>query len=145
MADTPPLEDRADLRSFLRNTTEWSFTLVMWALWIYLLLPLLSLILWVVGLPYIYQTVFTADVINRLINLLVNMGWAMLAIFIGLRGWGYYNYYVFGRLNRRKQQPEVTPDQMGRHFGLNPEEVKAMQQRREITWSGLYDDIRREE
>jgi len=145
MPDTPPIEDRADLRSFLRNTTEWSFTVVMWALWIYLFLPLLSLILWVVGLPYIYQTVFTAEVINRLISLLVNMGWAMLAIFIVLRGWGYYNYYVFGRRNRRKQHPEVTLEQMGLHFGLNTEEVKALQQRKEITWPGLYDDIKRDD
>lgn len=145
MAETPPIQDRADLRSFLRNTSEWSFTVVMWALWIYLFLPLLSLILWVVGLPYIYQTVFTVEVINRLINLMVKMGWATLVIFIALRGWGLYNYYVFGKRNRRKQYPEVSLEQMGRHFGLNVEEVKSLQQRREINWSGLYDDIQRED
>ena len=141
----PPIEDREDLRTFLRNTTEWGFTVVMWALWIYLFLPLISLLLWVAGAPYIYKTVFTEEVLYRLINLLINMGWAMLVIFLVLRGWGLYNYFIFGRHNRRKQHPEVTQEQMGRHFGLNAEEVKALQEKREITWSGLYDDIQREE
>jgi biofilm PGA synthesis protein PgaD len=145
MSDAPPIENRDDLRSFLRNTTEWSFTVVMWGLWIYLFLPLLSLVLWIIGMPYIFKTILTEDVLRQMIGLLTRMGWAVVIIFIVLRGWGFYNYHMFGKKNRRKKHPEVTAEQMGRHFGVNIEDVKALQERKEITWSGLYDDIQRDE
>ena len=144
MAETPPIEDRSDLRSFLRNTTEWSFTIVMWALWIYFFLPMLSLALWIVGIPYIFKTLFQEEVLTELISLLSRMGLVVVVIFVIIRGWGIYNYHVFGKRNRRKQHPQVTPEQIGRHFGLNPDQVLDLQQQREIIWTGLYDELQKQ-
>ena len=44
------IEDNPKLRGRLRTAFEWSFTSFMWALWLYLFLPLVSLVLWVVVL-----------------------------------------------------------------------------------------------
>ena len=142
MPDTLPIEDKPNLRSFLRTTTEWSFTTAMWAIWIYLFLPLVSLALWVLGVPYLYQTLFREEVLQQLSTLMQRMGWTVLVIFVCLRGWGLYNYYVFGRRNRRKQSDPVTPEALARHFNLTPEAVRALQARKEIVWTVLYDEIR---
>ena len=142
MPDKPSLEDNASLRSFMRNATELSFTTLMWALWIYLFMPLLSLVLWVVGLPYIYKTLFSEEVLFQLVVLLERMAWVVLIIFLLLRGWGVYNYYVFGRRNRRRQSDEVTLAELGLHFGITAEDVRLLQHSKEIVWAKPYDDIR---
>lgn len=141
MPQIPPIEDKSDLRSFLRDTTEWSFTILMWGLWVYLFLPLVSLLLWVIGLPHIYRTVFREDVLQQLLRLLGGVGWMVLVIFIVLRGWGFYNYYVFGKRNRRREYPEVSLEDLSKHFDLSPEEVQVLQDQKEITWTVLYDEI----
>jgi biofilm PGA synthesis protein PgaD len=142
MSIKPPLGDNPSLRSFLRRTTEWSITSILWIIWIYLFLPLMSLILWLVGLPYIYRTLFQEEVVQQFFELLGRIGWVVLIIFVVLRGWGLYNYYMFGRRNRRKQHTVVTIDDISRHFNMTPDEVRALQGRKEIVWTLLYDNMR---
>ena len=137
-----PIDDRPEIRSLLRNAAEWSFTILMWALWVYFFLPLLSLILWVAGAVHLYKTLFREEVIGELLAMLVKVGWLVLLVFIILRGWGIYNYYLFGRRNRRKNYPVTSASEIGRHFGLTEEEVRSLQQKKEIVWTELYDDIR---
>jgi poly-beta-1,6-N-acetyl-D-glucosamine biosynthesis protein PgaD len=142
MPDKPTLEDNASLRSTLRNITEVSFTSIMWAIWIHFFIPVISLVLWIVGIPYLYQTLFKEDVLHKLLNLLGWMGWFILITFILLRGWGYYNYYVFGRRNRRRQTAEVTAKELGDFFGIPLSDVRILQQQKEIVWTKIYNDIR---
>jgi biofilm PGA synthesis protein PgaD len=142
MPETPTLEDNASLRTIVRSVTELSFTTLMWALWIYLFMPLLSLVLWLVGLPILYQTLFTEKVLYELLALLERMGWVVLIIFLLLRGWGLYNYHVFGKRNRRTQSAEVTLEELGLHFRITPDDVRILQQSKEISWVKSYDDMR---
>lgn len=142
MPDKPSLEDNASLRSFMRNAAELGFTTLMWALWIYLFMPLLSLVLWVVGLPYIYKTLFAEQVFLQLMVLLERMGCFVLMVFLLLRGWGLYNYYVFGKRNRRRRSEKVTPAELSLHFGITAEDVYLLQQSKEIVWVKPYDAIR---
>ena len=141
MSNKPTIEDDPNLRSVLRNTVEWSVTSLMWTVWIYLLLPLFGLVLWIVGLPHIFRTLFAEEVIHHLLSLLRDLGWAALVIFLIIRGWGLYNYYVFGKYNRRRRHPVVSEKELSRHFGLAPEQVRSLQQRKEIIWTTLYDDM----
>lgn len=128
------IEDSSKHRGFFRTTLEWSFTSLMWALWGYLFLPLVSLILWIAGLGYIYGAVFEESALTRLLELVSRMGWAVLIIFIVLRGWGYYNYYVFGRKNRRKHRDPVNLEKLGSHFGLTEQDVVALQATKQVYW-----------
>ena len=143
MPKTQPIEDRPELRSVLRNTAEWSITILMWAIWVYLFLPLLSLILWVVGMVHLYRTLFTEEVIGELIDMLGKVGWLVLFVFLILRGWGFYNYYRFGRLSRRKGRAVTPTDEIGHHFDLTVEEVRGLKNKKEIVWHEVYDDIRK--
>ena len=135
------IEDNPRLRSAMRTTIEWSFTTLMWVLWIYLFLPLVSLVLWVVGLRYIYNSLFEQSALVHLMSLMSRMGWAVLIIFIVLRGWGYYNYYVFGRRNRRQHREPLDNSLLCRHFGLSESKIEDLQSQKEIEWEPLYDTM----
>ena len=120
MPQTQPIEDHPELRGFLRNSVEWSFTLAMWLLWIYFFLPLISLVLWGFGLVNVYQNLFRWDVLPQLHEVLKMVGVLVVVIFIVLRGWGYYNYYVFGRRNRRKDRKIVSASRHRPPFRTHP-------------------------
>jgi biofilm PGA synthesis protein PgaD len=136
------IEDKPELRGVARTVIEWSFTSLMWALWIYLFLPMLSAILWIAGLHYIYRELFQASALAQLMDMLARTGWTIAVIFVVLRGWGYYNYFVFGRQNRRKQYQELTQAELGRHFGMTEQQVGILRSEKEIVWGASYDDIK---
>jgi biofilm PGA synthesis protein PgaD len=135
------IEEKKEFRSPLRNMVEWSFTTAMWALWIYLFLPLLTLILWWAGARYFYSSLFQQTGLEHLMHLGVRLGWFVVITVIVLRGWGLYNYYMYGRLARRRQPAPVSAAEMGAHFGLSDDEVIDLQSKKEIVWERLYDEM----
>ena len=106
----------------------------MWGLWIYLFLPLLNVILWLLGFHLFYVKVIERGGYIHLLNLLGKVGWAVLLIFGILRLWGYYNYVRFGRKNRRKIVSPTTADQLSGFFHLPPDQVLELQSKKEVVW-----------
>ena len=135
------IEEKSEYRSRLRNVLEWLFTTAMWALWIYLFLPLLTLILWWTGAHYFYTSLYRQTGLEHLVDLGVRLGWFVVIVVAAMRGWGLYNYYMYGRADRRRQAASVSAQDMGAHFGLNPDEVVELQNKKEITWAPLYDEM----
>lgn len=129
------IRDNPKLKSFLRNVGEWSFTTLMWALWLYLFLPLLNVILWFLGVRFFYVEVFEKAGYLQLLNLLNKIGWGILAVFAILRFWGYYNYLRFGRKDRRKSTSSTTVGQLSESFNLPPEKILELQSQKEVVWS----------
>lgn len=132
------IENNPGLRSVTRVVFEWSFTAIMWALWVYLFLPMISLVMWAVGLHLFYVHLFEGAALERLADLLGQMGLTVLIVFVILRGWGYYNLYKFGRRDRRRRRPVATRDLLGRQFNLSSAQVLSLQSQKEIVWTGLY-------
>ena len=126
--------DNPKLKSFIRNIGEWSFTTLMWGIWIYLFLPLLNVILWLLGFHLFYIKVIEKGGYIQLLNLLGKMGWAVLLVFGILRLWGYYNYIRFGKKNRRKSVSPTTADQLSEFFNLPRDQVLEMQSKKEVVW-----------
>lgn len=122
------------LKSLLRNVSELSFTTLMWALWLYLFLPLLNVILWLLGIRFFYVEVFEKAGYMQLLNLLGNMGWSILVVFAVLRLWGYYNYLKFGKKDRRKFVSFTTAEQLSGFFNLPPEQIVELQSKKEVIW-----------
>jgi poly-beta-1,6-N-acetyl-D-glucosamine biosynthesis protein PgaD len=123
------------LKSIWRHLTEGGVTTLMWAGWIYLLLPLLNLLLWFLGLRFIYVEVFQTTGFREFFELLNRVGWAIIVIFIILRGWGFYNYYRFGKRNRRSQLPaNHLNEKMSVFFQIAPDQVNLMQASKESVW-----------
>jgi biofilm PGA synthesis protein PgaD len=126
------IEDKPELRGAARTTVEWVFTTLMWALWLYLFLPMLTVVLWIAGMHFIYHTVIEPIFLTQIKEMFLRLGLFVTIVFISLRGWGYYNYYAFGRLNRRKQSAAITPADMARHFGLSEHRLRMLQNEKEI-------------
>lgn len=136
------IEDNPKLRSFLRNTVEWSFSSLMWALWIYLLSPLISLILWTIGLHVMFSNMFDRNVLLQLIDLIKNMGLTGVTILTIMITWGRYNFYMFGQKNRRNAPCHtVDPVDLGQHFDLSSTEVLNLQKQKVIVWTTYYDEL----
>lgn len=136
------IRDNPGLKSFIRNITELGFTGLMWGLWVYLFLPVLNIVLWMLGVKYFHQAVIAQFGYKELLALLDKMGWTVLAVFLILRLWGYYNYLRFGRRNRRIHVPQFTDDQMAEHFRIPLEDVRSMQAKKEINLHS-YDNMDR--
>lgn len=126
--------DKPKLKSFLRKITELSFTSLMWGLWLYLFLPLLNLVLWVLGIRYFYVEVFELAGYKGLINILLNAGWVILFVFLILRFWGIYNYHRFGKRERRKGFPPATLEKLAENFQISPEQIQHIQSSKEVIW-----------
>jgi biofilm PGA synthesis protein PgaD len=135
------IEDKPELRGAARTTVEWVFTTLMWALWLYLFLPMVTVVLWAAGLHYLYHTVIEPAVLTQVIEMSIRLVVFVLLVFIALRGWGYYNYYAFGRLNRRKQSAAITPADLARHFGLSEHRLRMLQNEKEIVLSNDFEEF----
>ena len=138
---SPPITviDHPELKSVLRNMSEWSFTTVMWVLWVYLFLPLINLLLWIFGGHRIYITVVEEAHYRDAIQMFQNTGWCVLIIFLILRGWGYYNYHRFGKRERRKATPPVSTGQMADFFHVTEATVIRLRDQKEVVWEGRYE------
>jgi biofilm PGA synthesis protein PgaD len=128
------IRDNPKLKSFLRNITESGFTGVMWGIWIYLLLPVINIILWLLGVRYFHITVIEQVGYQELLGLVSRMGLIVLTIFLIMRLWGYYNYRKFGRKSRRRGNVPGTVEQLAAHYNISVGLVKNYQSKKEIDW-----------
>jgi poly-beta-1,6-N-acetyl-D-glucosamine biosynthesis protein PgaD len=128
------VRDNPNLRSFLRNVTETTFTGFVWAIWIYLLLPVINITLWIFGFGFMNLSVIEQVGYEELLDLLVKMGWAVLIVFLVFHLWGYYNYKRYGKKSRRKSSATVTIEQLSTHYRIPADEIRRLQEQKEIEW-----------
>ncbi len=128
------IRDNPKLKSISRNITELTFTGFVWGIWMYLLLPIVNVLLWIVGLKFIDTSVIDQVGYKELLGLIGKMGWIVLIVFIVFRLWGFYNYNKFGKKSRRKNAQPVTTEQLGKHFQVPSDAIKALQLQKEISW-----------
>jgi poly-beta-1,6-N-acetyl-D-glucosamine biosynthesis protein PgaD len=128
------IRDNPKLRSFFRNITEMTFTSFVWGIWLYLLLPVVNIIMWILGFKFIMISVIDQVGYIEFIDLMSRMGWIVLTVFLVLRLWGYYNYVRFGKRNRRKESPPVTIEQLAEYYRIPVHKIKTMQSQKEVVW-----------
>ena len=133
--------DHPQLKSFLRNISEWSFTTFMWGIWIYLFIPLVNIVVWVVGGSHIFTTLTEETGYRYALEMFRNTGIYIIAVFLILRGWGLYNFHRFGKKDRRKARPPVTIEEMAGFFDIDVEELKGFQSQKEIIWEKRYESL----
>jgi poly-beta-1,6-N-acetyl-D-glucosamine biosynthesis protein PgaD len=100
-----------EVKSPLRRVVEDFITIVCWGVYLYLLLPLFTLVLWVFGVQTIYDQIIGEKGYEELIRLLENGGITTLVILVLVSGWTYYNYLWFKRRGeRRGNQVRISSD-----------------------------------
>ena len=128
------IKDDPKLKGLVRKITEMGITGVVWGLWAYMLLPILNAVMWIIGVKYFHYSLIEQLDFRELQGLLFSMGWTILAIFIVMRMWGYYNYLRFGKRNRRREAPVDSIENMAEHYKIPVDEIRKMQSEKEIVW-----------
>jgi biofilm PGA synthesis protein PgaD len=122
-----PLVERSDLQSPRQRTLYGALTLVFWAFWLYLWLPLLALLAWSLGVEEAYKYMVTLGGYHAVLTLLGI--YALIILLLGgtLILWAVYNILRFGGVENRVAAPAVTALEIGREFGQDPEAVARWQ------------------
>ena len=108
----PEIIDRQDLKSRGRTMLESFITLAFWTGFVYLLVPLVTLCLWVFGVQIAYTQLFGAEGLVQLVKIIKGGGLMVLFITLMILGWGYYNYLWFRiRGERRNKQVLICYDE----------------------------------
>jgi len=127
--------NKPDLKSRGRKISEMSITTIIWLLWLWLFMPVINVFFWVVGVQTFYHTLIIDTGYIDFFELVRGVGLTVAIVFIIMRTWGYYNYWRFGKRNKRKSLPEVTPARLSSIFGMTPEEVVILKASREVTFT----------
>jgi biofilm PGA synthesis protein PgaD len=109
-------------------------TSVFWALWLYLVMPLLSLLAWMLGIHLFTSTMLTPGGIATARSDLQGYGIAALAILAGLGLWVLWNRGRYGgRKEMRTRQPLPCSDaELAEFAGISQDRLHAMQDRRQV-------------
>ena len=107
----PEIIVRDEAKSRLRVAVEGLLTVAFWVLYVYVLLPIFTLVLWVFGVRTIYDEIFGLKGYMALIDILKNGGLITIAILAILAGWAFYNYRMFvSRGERRSSRVSISND-----------------------------------
>ncbi len=119
--------ERPELQDWRSRYGYGLLTLLAWAAYAYLWLPLLSLAAWSLGLKLFYHHMVVLEGYQGLLQLL-GLYATIIALLSGIYlGWALYNWFRFRGMERRRGMPPVTVDELARHFGLEPHQLQACQ------------------
>jgi biofilm PGA synthesis protein PgaD len=122
-----PLIERADRVSPRQRTLYGALTLAFWMFWLYLWVPVLALLAWLLGLQQAYKYMIVLGGWQDVIRVIGMYGLIILLMGGGLLLWAGYNIYRFRGVENRTAALPVTPAQIGRQFGQEPESVARWQ------------------
>jgi poly-beta-1,6-N-acetyl-D-glucosamine biosynthesis protein PgaD len=141
----PEIIDRRDLKSSGRRILESFITLAFWTGFLYLLIPLVTLCLWVFGVHIAYTQLIGAEALTQLLRIIKGGGLMVLSITLLILGWGYYNYLLFRlRGERRNKQTLVCYDEdfaARYHLDLSTLQTAKEQNRLLVSLSGSYINV----
>lgn len=109
-------------------------TVVAWSLYLYLWLPLITLLAWWLSLRFGIEQLRVVDAPPAIDEaLFVMLGYVALLAIVVFIGWAEYNRLRYGRRERRQAGPPVTLEASARALGLSPELAAALRQQRVAT------------
>jgi biofilm PGA synthesis protein PgaD len=99
----PPLIERPDRLSRVRRTILGSITALLWILYAYLWVPLLTFLAWLLGIHTAYQRLYLED---NAIDPFIMASLPVIALICGvlLIGWAEYNRIRFAHADSRRRR-----------------------------------------
>ena len=130
----PKIINDSKLKSPFRYLAEGSLTLALWAIWLYWIMPVVTLFFWAVGIKYFHRTIIALGGLRELIKILESGGYVILIVLTINLLWINYNYFmIFKRLgNRRSRGPRGTDEQVCRFFHVEPKRLESVRKERII-------------
>ena len=128
-----PIILRPDLQSPQQGVVYGVLTLVFWAFWLYLWLPLLALIAWSLGVQQAYKYMVVLGGYRDLLHLLATYGLIILLLGGALVTWAIYNIVRFRGIENRSANLDITHAEIARAFGMNQLAVENWQRAKCLT------------
>jgi poly-beta-1,6-N-acetyl-D-glucosamine biosynthesis protein PgaD len=116
--------DKPELKTPLRKIIEGGVTILLWSVWLYFIIPAITVVLWVFGIRYFWLALFKGSEFPQLLWLIRSVGLVIVITFIINMGWICYNFAFYKRFSRKKRYiPSHLDSDLAKVFGINPEEV----------------------
>jgi biofilm PGA synthesis protein PgaD len=110
-----PIISRPEWQSKTQRFTSGTLTIIAWAIWIYLWLPIITACLWIAGIHLTYVELFRGPSLSSLLF----MGLMALLCSIVVTGWASYNYVRFARRSRRLHAETICHQAIGKVFAVS--------------------------
>ena len=112
--------DRPSLQTTRQRIIYGSVTLVFWALWIYLWLPIVALLGWGLGFHLAYEEMVVKHGFDALKGMLSTYGVVVAYLGGSLLVWAYYNFLRFHGIERRLRRIPITSADQSRYYDIEP-------------------------
>jgi biofilm PGA synthesis protein PgaD len=122
-----PLIERPELQTPRQRTVFGALTLAFWLFWVYLWVPVLALLAWLLGLQQAYKYMIVLGGYQEVVRVIWLYALVVLLLGGGLLIWAVYNIMRFSGVEKRTAALPVTAVEAGRHFGQDPEAVTRWQ------------------
>lgn len=124
----PLIIERPGLQSRFQKYGQISIAVLMWVLWLWLWLPILTLILWALGINLVFTEFFIDEDWLEVLFTLINFFNSVLFI-VGVQYlWSLYNLLRFGNKVRRGYSPPLSSEELAEDNGYSIEFVKKAQE-----------------
>lgn len=104
-----------------------------WILWIWLFLPVLTLLFWWFEGNIIYEQLILVEQQSSTGLSLLNMALIISLLVLSLWLWASYNWARFSGLDRRKSLASLSNEQLAMSFKLSISDIEALHQSNNIT------------
>lgn len=133
----PVYIDRPDLQGKRQRGLLGLLNLIGWMIWIYLFVPLFTLLAWLFGY-YRFDRYVIHDAQNDALEQLEILLVMIIFMNLALLAWAMYNYLRFYDNERRSKTANVSNSQIAHFYELDTAQVEAAQQQQLLTF--YYDD-----
>jgi biofilm PGA synthesis protein PgaD len=113
-AQSPLIISLPERQSSPQHAIFGALTLTIWVLWVYLWLPLITAILWMVGIRWAYIQIFQG---TRGVSLWVIL-WILLSAIIVVASWSNYNNIRYAKKTQRRRAQAVYKTAIREKFGI---------------------------
>lgn len=127
-----PIIERADLQTRGQRTLYGVLTVGFWLFWIYLWVPVLALLAWLLGVQQAYEYMVVLEGWRSVAQMLGFYALIILLLGGALLAWAGYNILRFGGADKRTAPLPVTTVDIGRHFGKEEKSVARWQSERRL-------------
>ncbi|MEM7252109.1 MAG: poly-beta-1,6-N-acetyl-D-glucosamine biosynthesis protein PgaD [Pseudomonadota bacterium] len=128
-AHRPPIDlviDRPDRQSLGQRYGHLALTVMFWAIWLYLWLPLITLVMWGLGIHRFYDRMVFLEGYRVFLENIVLYQSVIVAIGVIYIGWALWNNLRFKDIERRKATPLIDDHEMTDFFAISQHDLVAL-------------------
>jgi len=115
-----------ELLSGRERTRDLLITAVMWSVYLYLWMPLISLFAWLFGFELAYDVMVRQGGAQDLGKVLVIYGSIVITIFATVSIWSVGNLLRYGKRNRRQRAKPTSIGEMAEYFDIDTEVIEQL-------------------